>query len=217
MDEAAVKAQVLSHIRQASGRRKPILTAELTLGTSGTRADVAVLADAELIGLEIKTERDSLRRLPAQIEAYSRYFDHVVVVAAACHFAELAEMNLHGASVWRSAKDGLDPVIAGQVNSVLPRAYLDLMTQQEKKEVVAKGDATVREYYFDTFTRRYGETSRTLWQSVAGRKIKADDVRLLSRFNEHRTAVQLVAREREERWQRWQDAYAGMSGVACLA
>ncbi len=56
MDEAAVKAQVLSHIRQASGRRKPTLTAELTLGTSGTRADVAVLSDAELIGLEIKTE-----------------------------------------------------------------------------------------------------------------------------------------------------------------
>lgn len=215
MDEAAVKAQVLSHIRQASGRRKPILTAELTLGTSGTRADVAVLADAELIGLEIKTERDSLRRLPAQIEAYSRYFDHVVVVAASCHFAELAEMELHGASVWRSTNGGLDAVITGQANSVLPRAYLDLMTRQEKKEVVAKGDSTVREHYFDTFTRRYGETSRTLWQSVAGRKIKADDVRLLSRFNERRAAVQLVTQEREERWQRWQDAYAGMSGMTC--
>jgi hypothetical protein len=106
MNEAAVKAQVLSHIRQASGRRKPILTAELTLGTSGTRADVAVLADAELIGLEIKTERDSLRRLPAQLEAYSRYFDHVVVVTAPCHFAELAELDIYGASVWRSTKGG---------------------------------------------------------------------------------------------------------------
>lgn len=217
MDEAAVKSQVLSHIRQASGRRRPILTAELTLGTSGTRADVAVLADAELIGLEIKTERDSLRRLPSQLEAYSQYFDHVVVVAASCHFAELAEMDLHGASVWRSTKDALDPVITGKANSVSPLAYLDLMTRQEKKEVVAKGYATVREHYFDTFKRRYGQTSRTLWQSVAGRKIKADDIRLLSRFNERRTAVQLVAQEREERWQRWQDAYAGMDAMACTA
>ena len=217
MDEAAVKAQVLSHIRRASGRRKPILTAELTLGTSGTRADVAVLADAELIGLEIKTERDSLRRLPSQLEAYARYFDHVVVVAAPCHFAELEEMDLHGASVWRSAKDGLDPLVSGQPNSVSPLAYLDLMTRQEKKEVVAKGGATVREHYFDTFTRRYGETSRTLWQSAAGRRIKADDVRLLSRFIEKRTAVQLVAREREERWQRWQNAYAGLDAMACTA
>lgn len=217
MDEAAVKAQVLSHIRQASRRRKPILTAELTLGTSGTRADVAVLSDAELIGLEIKTERDNLRRLPAQLEAYARYFDHVVVVAAPCHFAELAEMDLYGASVWRSTMDGLDPVISGKPNSVSPLAYLDLMTRQEKNGVIAKGDVSVREYYFDTFMLRYGQTSRALWQSVAGRKIKAEDVRLLSRFNERRTATRLVAQEREERWQRWQDAYAGMSGVACPA
>lgn len=217
MDEAAVKAQVLSHIRQASGRKKPILTAELTLGTSGTRADVVVLGDAELIGIEIKTERDSLRRLPSQLEAYSRYFDHVVVVAASCHFAELAEIDLHGASVWRSTKDGLDPVISGHPNSVSPLAYLDLMTRQEKKEVVAKGDSTVREHYFDTFTRRYGHTSRDLWRSVARRKIKPEDVRLLSRFNERRAAVQAVAQEREERWQRWQDAYAGMGSEACPA
>lgn len=217
MDEAAVKAQVLNHIRQASRRRKPILTAELTLGTSGTRADVALLSDAELIGLEIKTERDNLRRLPAQLEAYSQYFDHVVVVAAQCHFSELAGMDLYGASVWRSSRDGLDPVITGKVNSVSSQAYLDLMTRHEKKEVVAKTAATVREYYFDTFTRRYGQTSRTLWRSVAGRKIKADDLRLLSRFNERRAAVQEMAQERQERWQRWQAAYAGMSGVACPA
>lgn len=217
MDEAAVKAQVLSHIRQASGRRKPILTAEFTLGTSGTRADVAVLSDAELIGLEIKTERDSLRRLPSQLAAYSRYFDHVVIVAASCHFADLAEMDLHGASVWRSTRGGLDPAIPGKPNSVSPVAYLDLMTRQEKKDVVAKGGGTLREHYFHTFTRRYGETSRALWQSVAGRKIKADDVRLLSRFNERRVAVQVVAQEREECWQRWQDAYAGMSDMACPA
>lgn len=217
MDEAAVKAQVFSYIRQASGRRKPILTAELTLGTSGTRADVAVLADAEFIGLEIKTERDSLRRLPSQLEAYARYFDHVIIVAAPCHFAELAETDLHGASVWRSTRDGLSPVINGQPNSILPRAYLDLMTRQEKKGFLTKGAATVREHYFDIFKSRYGESSRTFWQSVSGRKIKADDVPVLSRFNGRRTAIELVAREREQRWQRWQDAYAGMNGLACPA
>lgn len=217
MDEAAVKAQVLSHIRRASARRKPILTAELTLGTSGARADIAVLADSELIGLEIKTERDSLRRLPAQLAAYSQYFDRVVVIAASCHFAELAEMDLCGSWVWRSTKDGLDPVITGKANAISPVAYLDLMTRQEKKDVVAKGHATVREHYFDTFARRYEQTSYALWRAVAGRKIKAEDVRLLSRFNERRTAFQAAAREREERWQRWQAAYEGMVGVACPA
>ena len=60
------------------------------------------------------------------------------------------------------------------VNSVSPLAYLDLMTRQEKKEVVAKGDATVRDHYFDTFVRRYGQTSQSVAVG-AGRKIKADE------------------------------------------
>lgn len=217
MHEAAVKAQVLSHIRQANRRTKPTLTAELTLGTSGARADLAVLSDAELIGLEIKTERDSLRRLPAQLAAYSKYFDRVIVVAAPCHFAELAEMDLRGAWIWRSTNEGLEAVITGQKNLVSPLAYLDLMTRQEKKEVLTKGDATLRQHYFDTFVSRYGQTSHKLWQSVAGRKIKAGDVRLLSRFNDRRTAVQLVAQERAERWQRWQSAYAGIDAMAFTA
>ncbi len=216
MDEATVKAQVLSYIRQASGRRKPVLTAELTLGTSGTRADVAVLSDAEMIGLEIKTERDSLRRLPGQLEAYSRYFDHVVVVAAPCHLTSLAKMDLWGASVWRADATGLNPIINGVANSVLPSAYLDLMTRQDKQGVVTKLDTTVREQYFDIFTRRYGRTSKAFWRSVVNRKIKADDVRLLSRFNEHRTASQAIEQERHERWQRWQAAYAKTNEMTCV-
>jgi hypothetical protein len=216
MDEAAVKAQVISHIRQAKKRRSPVITAELTLGTSGARADIAVLSDAELIGLEIKTERDSLRRLLAQIEAYSRYFDQVVVVAAPCHLAQLAKLDLFGASVWRADKSGITPVSTGTVNTVSVSAYLDLMTNQEKKQVAEKSDLTVREHYFDIFARRYGQTSLALWQSVAGRKIKADDVRLLSRFNERRVAIQMIAQERQDRWKIWQDAYAGMRTDACL-
>lgn len=217
MDEAAVKAQILSHIRQASGRQKPILTAELTLGTSGTRADMAVLSGAELIGFEIKTDRDSLRRLPGQIEAYSRYFDYVVVVAAPCHLSTLAKMDLQGAFVWRADATGLTPVIKGAANSVLPTSYLDLMTRPDKQEIVAKLNVTVREHYFDIFARRYGQTSKSFWQSVASRKIKADDVRLLSRFNERRAAFLAIERERHERWQRWQAAYAATSGMTCVA
>jgi hypothetical protein len=217
MDEAAVKAQVLNHIRRASAKRKPILTTELTLGSSGARADIAVLSEAELIGFEIKTARDNLRRLPAQLEAYSCYFDYVVIVAAPCHLTALSKIHLHGASVWRTDEVGLEPLISGEMNSITSQSYLDLMTRQEKKGLEASCNMGVRSHYFNTFTRRYGQTSLTLWDTVAGRKIKPEDVRLLSRFIERRTAFHLEAQKRQERWQRWNDAYAGMSIMACPA
>ena len=54
MDEAAVKAQVLAFIREAGGSREAVVTAEFSLGRSGIRADLALLADDELVGIEIK-------------------------------------------------------------------------------------------------------------------------------------------------------------------
>lgn len=48
------------------------------------RVDVAVV-NGVLAGYEIKSERDTLRRLDAQVSVYSSFFDTVTVVAAAKH------------------------------------------------------------------------------------------------------------------------------------
>ncbi|WP_197480754.1 sce7726 family protein [Rhodococcus sp. EPR-157] len=46
--------------------------------------DVAVVNGA-LSGFELKSARDTLRRLPKQIEIYSRVLDHAVLVVADNH------------------------------------------------------------------------------------------------------------------------------------
>ncbi|WP_146037276.1 hypothetical protein [Novosphingobium guangzhouense] len=100
MDEAWIKAATLAHVRTANGRRrKPIVTAEFTLGSSGVRADLAIFADTT-IGLEIITAKDSFRRLPSQMSAYARYFQHVVAVIAPCHLKNVRAEYLCGASLW---------------------------------------------------------------------------------------------------------------------
>lgn len=48
------------------------------------RADL-VAVNAALWGYEIKSDRDTLRRLPLQIERYECVFDYCIVVAAARH------------------------------------------------------------------------------------------------------------------------------------
>jgi hypothetical protein len=64
---------------------------EFWVPRSHERADIAVI-DRLLTGFEIKTERDTLKRLPRQIGAYGRVFDRCTVVVAAKHSEAAQEM-----------------------------------------------------------------------------------------------------------------------------
>lgn len=207
MDEARVKAAVLNFVRRAGGPRAAIVTAEFTLGASGVRSDLALLADEQLIGIEIKTERDTLRRLPSQMGAYSRYCDHVVLVIAPCHEKRLATLDLKGASIWVCTSSGIETVRDGHPNSVALGVHLDLLTADEKRRFLAS-EISSRAHFCDVFTKRYATTSERFWNSVKRRHIKASDIPLLSRFLDKRVAVEQMKREQEERWKRWHDAYS---------
>jgi len=200
MNEGQVKAAILTLVRAAAGRRqKPIVTAEFTLGSSGVRADLAVFADTS-IGFEIKTARDTLRRLPAQMAAYAQYFDHAVAIVAPCHVPNVAPNALHGGSLWTYDDDGiLQPLVEGQVNEVTDEALVDLMTQAERR----KGGFPV------AIARRYDATSRQFWATVSRRPIRSADLPLLSRFTEARMQARRLASEREAQWTRWLSAQSG--------
>ena len=63
---------------------------EITLDTSssGGRADVMLLRDNALIGVEVKSGRDKLDRLHGQVEAMKRAFDYVVALVDASHASD---------------------------------------------------------------------------------------------------------------------------------
>lgn len=194
MDEGEVKAAVLTRVREANDRRrKPIVTHEFSLGSSGVRADLAVFAETT-IGFEIKTVRDTLRRLPTQMRAYSQYFDHAVAIVAPCHLSHIRTSILHGGSLWTFDDHGaLLPVVEGCVNVVDDEALIDLMTQAERH----KGN------FRAAMAARYEATSRQFWTAVARRSIRSNDLPLLSRFNEARIQARRLAAERDARWSRW--------------
>jgi hypothetical protein len=52
---------------------------EVWVPRSNERADIAVIG-RRMDGFEIKTDRDTLRRLPRQVDAYGRLFDHCTAV-----------------------------------------------------------------------------------------------------------------------------------------
>jgi hypothetical protein len=63
---------------------------EFGVSHGASRIDIG-LVNGSLEGFEIKSERDTLRRLPAQIEAYNRVFDRVAVVGSGKHVDPLLE------------------------------------------------------------------------------------------------------------------------------
>lgn len=60
---------------------------ELGLQHGKCRADIAVI-NGLLIGYEIKSDVDSLRRLNDQIDSYNAVFDRVSAIVAECHLGE---------------------------------------------------------------------------------------------------------------------------------
>lgn len=194
MDEKQVKAATLMHLRAEYGRRrKPLITAEFSLGSSGVRADLVLFAD-ETIGFEIKTAKDTLRRLPSQMNAYARYFNHAVAIVAPCHLPNLIDDHLCGASVWTYDDLGVMSVVrTGEANEVDDAALADLLTQAERR----KSD------YREAMKARYADTSRHFWQTVSRRPIRPDDLPMLSRFADHRALARRIAEERDIRWSRW--------------
>ena len=75
----ALRAHVMKTVTGAA-----ITLDELWVPRSHERADVAVIGRS-MVGFEIKTERDTLKRLPRQMLAYGRLFDRCSVVVAERH------------------------------------------------------------------------------------------------------------------------------------
>lgn len=67
------------------------LVYEMDICFGSSRVDMAVI-NGKMHGYEIKSERDTLERLPYQIEAYNQIFDTVSLVVADDHLAKVDKL-----------------------------------------------------------------------------------------------------------------------------
>lgn len=225
MDENGIKAAVLTRIRKETGGRSlPVVTSEFSLNGTGIRADLAVL-NGYFYGVEIKSEADSLKRLPGQMEGYARYFDRTVLVIAPKHLRGLRDIELHGAEVWRQ-EVLIDWQLhaAGEQRRITGHWLQQLLTAEEERRATraidqqcaafptTDVDQARRAEFEKAFRNRYAETSANFWAAVHGRKITADDLKLLSRFYAERQRWRVMEQQRSERWAHWISAVEALSG-----
>ncbi len=82
----------LRPVLQEQHRDEPgtLILEEMGLCQGATRVDVAVINGA-INGFEIKSDKDSLERLPRQVEIYSRTLDYVTLVVGRRHLGAIYE------------------------------------------------------------------------------------------------------------------------------
>lgn len=84
----AVKLRLLA---MYSCDRRVLVYEELGLRHGSGRVDLAVV-DGRIHGFELKSDKDNLKRLPAQVEIYNSVLDTVTLVVGRVHLVEASRM-----------------------------------------------------------------------------------------------------------------------------
>lgn len=115
--------EALRHAIRAVHGRDPdtVVVDELGVLQGSARVDVAVV-NGLLHGYEIKSERDSLARLPSQVSYYSKVFDLVTLVLSQRHLSQAMAMIPHwwGVTVAVPSKSGRVKLISRRKSSINP-------------------------------------------------------------------------------------------------
>lgn len=92
MRDADVRSAVLQLLRNAHQDESTTrIVEEMGIWSGTVRIDIAVI-NGELSGVELKSDRDTLDRLPTQADLYSRVFDRMTLVVGAKHLEKALPM-----------------------------------------------------------------------------------------------------------------------------
>jgi hypothetical protein len=126
--------------RAHAGDDNTRIVEEMGIWSGSVRIDIAVI-NGTLSGFELKSDRDTLERLPAQIDLYSKVFDHVVLVVGERHAAKGVESipSWWGVTVASEGAQGVELSALrepGRNPSVDPRILAKLLWKDEAIRVL---------------------------------------------------------------------------------
>lgn len=195
--------------------RRSIIANEFALPKQAVRADLAILAD-QFIGVEVKSNKDSLKRLKSQISAYKLHFDLVILVLTNRHISSLNSHDYRDIEIMEVDALGRIQTLSKPCcqNAIDDSAFLNLLTKAERyrfldrilrtensKPEGSRNLPTARQAFKAAFDERFRERSACFWSRVGRRrKIQVQDLEHLSRYKEQRQAASLWKDQRRKRW-----------------
>ncbi|GAB5481990.1 MAG: hypothetical protein Pars92KO_17470 [Parasphingorhabdus sp.] len=208
MDEIAIKAEVLNLVRrQAPSRRRPTVATEFQISSGQTRADLAIMDQGLFYGIEIKSKKDSLRRLSSQAQNYRSCFDRTLLVLDSSHLIKYLDFNYDYCDVWTfDENDKLRLFHTGHHINVPDENLFEMLTYKERelafRDPIFSGKSK-RQIFAHFFDKKFKETSSMLWTRAKGRKIVGSDIKYLSRFRPSRIATKRLEDNKQQEWNAW--------------
>ncbi len=123
-------------IARHMGQRPHVLVPEVEIRWSVPARMDALLVSHRLYGFEIKSDVDSLSRLPRQIEAYGAVVERAVLVVGPRHLEAAAKLIPGWWNIWAARQDGgvvrIRKVRGGRLNPAISAlAVTSFMTRQD--------------------------------------------------------------------------------------
>lgn len=136
--EVRLKAAVIDRLfDRAHIDDDAVLISEMTIANWSRRADV-VLANGSLWAFEVKSELDSLTRLPGQLDAFTAHFEKVCVVCAPRFEKGAKALIPEGVGLWVAEDDGnLRERVRPRYTRLTKKAAVGLMKANELRSLLS--------------------------------------------------------------------------------
>lgn len=141
MKDSDIRTCLLNSLeRQYRNSTDTLIVQELGLCQGDSRIDLAVV-NGSLHGYEIKSEKDTLRRLAGQLDVYSKVLDYVTLVASPRHLSKVARIvpawwGLCEADYKKGQLKIVKVRIGLENNDVDPTALVQLLWRDEALEIL---------------------------------------------------------------------------------
>jgi hypothetical protein len=141
MRDIDIRQKLRDDERLHSGEPDTRVVEELGLCKGIARVDIAVV-NGSIHGYEIKSERDTLARLPGQIDIYNRALDFVTIVTSPTHVEKIDKLVPSWWGIWIAIEDdkefGLEITREPCPNpNIIPFAIAQLLWRDEALQALA--------------------------------------------------------------------------------
>ena len=124
MRDVDIRRALRTRVRDSDDMKEALVVDELGLCQGRARIDLAVV-NSSLHGYEIKSERDTLARLPSQSDAYGCALEFVTIVVAAHHALKAYDLVPGWWGIWSVAPGADGRVEFNEVREPMPNPSLD--------------------------------------------------------------------------------------------
>lgn len=125
--EVAAKLAILMRLRDLNQLAGTLIVSEFLVKRSALRVDLLIGREGELTAFEVKSERDTLRRLEKQTVGYLRYFDRFVLVVHERHLVHARSIAPDRAGLWVYGDDYIRELRRPMAHKPIKESMLHLL------------------------------------------------------------------------------------------